>query len=231
MEEHLAKALKVPAGSLVLDAGCGEGSVAHHLASDYGLRIRGVDLLDFSIARAKDKARRSRLDLRFKVGDYSSLDYPDRTFDAVYTMETLEHSVDPQKTLKEFYRVLKPGGTLVLFEYTIPRDSKLSEEDKAVWREIIKGSAMPGLLLFRHGSFPGHLTKAGFAGVKVEDITARTIPMLRRFYHWAVVPYQLIKLLGKREKYANTTAGATMYKATVKRDAWRYLAVSAYKPK
>ncbi len=230
MEEHLAETLGLPSGSLVLDAGCGEGNVAHHLADQHGLKVRGVDLLDFNIARAKRKARQSGLDLELEVGDYHSLKYPDRTFDAVYTMETLEHSREPDRALREFYRVLKPGGKVVLFEYTIPPDDQLTENDRQAWSEVIKGSAMPGLLLFRHDSFPEHLAKAGFTRVRTEDITARTMPLLRRFYRWAIIPYQLIKLLGKREKYANATAGATMYQAALKRDAWRYVVVSAYKP-
>ena len=51
-------------------------------------------------------------------GDYHHLEqYEDGTFDGIYTMETLVHSTDPLEVLKEFLRILKPGGRIALNEY------------------------------------------------------------------------------------------------------------------
>src|SRR5216684_3063976 len=53
MIEKLAEKLNLRRGSLLLDAGCGEGFVAMYLATKYGFMVQGVDLLDFSIEKAK----------------------------------------------------------------------------------------------------------------------------------------------------------------------------------
>ena len=56
------------------------------------------------------------------------------------------------------------------------------------------------------------LKDAGFIDINIEDITERILPMLRRFYQIALVPYQLIKIFGLRKKFMNTTAAVEAYK-------------------
>src|SRR3990172_2370233 len=58
MEDKLAERLHLKNNSHVLDAGCGEGKVAIYLAKTYNLRITGVDLLDWSVTKAKENAIR-----------------------------------------------------------------------------------------------------------------------------------------------------------------------------
>ena len=227
MTDQLGKTLDVPKESLVLDAGCGEGATALQLARDYGLRVRGIDVLEFNVKRAQEKARKGNLDIKFAVANYNKIPFQDDTFDAVYAMETVSHSPDYRMTLREFQRVLKPGGVLVLFEYTIPPDDQLTPIDRRNWQRIADGSSMASLHSFRHGTMSKLLADAGFGHVSERDITARTMPMLKRFYQLAIMPYQLVRLFGVQARYANTAAGATMYKAARDRDAWRYLILRA----
>jgi ubiquinone/menaquinone biosynthesis C-methylase UbiE len=88
-------------------------------------------LLDFNIARAVRAANRQRLADRvdFKLGSYQKLPFKANSFDGVYTMETLVHSPAYHEALKEFQRVLKPGGKLVLFEYSLKPANKLSADE------------------------------------------------------------------------------------------------------
>jgi cyclopropane fatty-acyl-phospholipid synthase-like methyltransferase len=59
MEDHLGRALDLPAGASVLDAGCGRGAVALHLAAAFGLRVDGVDIVAADVRGAARKARKA----------------------------------------------------------------------------------------------------------------------------------------------------------------------------
>ncbi|MGW6276002.1 class I SAM-dependent methyltransferase [Kribbella sp. NPDC055071] len=66
----------------VLDAGCGSGENALHLAS-LGLRVLGVDVAETALARAREKARERGLEVEFETGDALHLERLGRTFDTV----------------------------------------------------------------------------------------------------------------------------------------------------
>jgi len=214
MADKMGETLDLPPNSKVLDAGCGEGSTAMRLADKYKLKVTGVDLLDFNIATAKRKASESSLtdSLSFKLGNYLRLDYPDNSFDGLYTMETLVHAPDYKAALKEFKRVLKPGGRIVLFEYSMPSQDKMNARERQAFKIINEGSVMYSYPYFVHGRFTSILEQAGFQNVKTKNITDKMLPMLKRFWQMGVLPYQIIKLAGKRKKYVNTTAGVELYK-------------------
>ena len=232
MVEQLYKKLGLKADALLLDAGCGEGEVAIYLANKYQLQIRGIDILDFSIKKANEKRVHLGLESRvkFQVGDYTSLDFPDGIFDGVYTMETLVHAPDYKKTLEEFYRVLKPTGKLVLFEYSVCPLENIPEKSRETMEIIIQESGMHSLPHFLHEGFPEMLKNAGFQNVTVENITSRVTPMLKRFYQIAFIPYWFIKLFGLQRKFVNMTAGAEGYKNMAGNDFWRYNIITATRP-
>ena len=134
MEDHLFVNLNVPSGSKVLDAGCGLGHIAAHLASK-GLQIYGIDIVYNHVRWAKQHIKTKHLQSSVTIGllDYHNLSQlADNSFDAVYTMETLVHATDANKALREFFRILKPGGSIALYEYdhllsaNIPRQTPQS---------------------------------------------------------------------------------------------------------
>ena len=230
MEDQLGTVLRLPPGSWVLDAGCGEGDVAVRMATRFGLHVEGVDLLEFSLDKAHRKARRLGLEdlLRFRRMDYANLRFPDQTFDGAYTMETLVHAFDHERALQELLRVLKPGGKLALFEYSVapPRDRSAAQQ---AWFDFsVEGGAMPSLPSFVHGTFPEILGRAGFVAVAVQDVTERMMPMLRRFAQIGYVPCQLGKLLGLQGELVNCTSAVQAYRH---RSMWRYNIVTAERPR
>ncbi len=102
-------------GMKVLDAGCGTGNFSMKMAR-LGVRVEGVDLSEPMIGYANEKAAASeyRDRLRFHVGDLYALDFPDDSFDAVLSMAAFEFIHDDMKALKEFMRVVKPGGYVLI---------------------------------------------------------------------------------------------------------------------
>jgi sterol 24-C-methyltransferase len=229
MEDELGQRLELPPGSSVADAGCGEGWVALRLADKFGLRVAGVDVLMDNIERAKRATVESGLakQLRFQVADYAQLPFESGSFDGLYTMETLVHADDHIAALAEFRRVLKPGGRLVLFEYTMPRRDDMDARKAAAFDEICDTSAMPSFRHFINGTLPDIVSGAGFKIVHAADFSKAVEPMLRSFAFWGTVPYWLARQLRLKHKVVNAMAGVELYRY---RASWHYIAVVADTP-
>jgi SAM-dependent methyltransferase len=229
MEDRLGRALDLPGGALVLDAGCGRGAVAVRMVTGFGLRVEGIDLLPADVRHARRRAaRRGAADrARFQVMDYGRLRFPDGHFDGAYTMETMVHAPDPTAVLDELHRVLKPGGRLVLFEYSMAPRQALTARQRRVFDVIIAESAMHGLPGFVHGRFPALLHAAGFRDVEVEDVSERMLPMLRRLAQVFWLPYQLSRPLRLQRRLVNALAAVEAYRH---REVWRYNIVTARAP-
>lgn len=226
MNEQLAKRLALPAGSKVLDAGCGEGGVAIHLARNHSLNVTGIDLLDFNISNATTNAKRQGVDniIKFIQCDYSESKLPSAHFDAIYTMETLVHSPDYHRTIKEFKRLLKPNGKIVLFEYSMAPKIEIPKETENAFIQVNVLASMPAFDLFRYGVLEDYLKTNGFKNVTSDNITDRMLPMLQKFYKIARFPYVLVGFLGLRNHFVNSMSAVVFWK---NRKWFRYNIISA----
>jgi SAM-dependent methyltransferase len=103
------------AGMHVLDAGCGSGSMAREIArSAPGSTVVGVDLREKYLEYARRRSEAEGLkNLTFKTGDVRELPFADDSFDIVWTKYLLQWVAEPMRAMREFARVLKPGGLLV----------------------------------------------------------------------------------------------------------------------
>ncbi|MCJ7740691.1 class I SAM-dependent methyltransferase [Candidatus Microgenomates bacterium] len=230
MIDKLAETIKLPKHSYLLDAGCGEGYTAIYLAQHYHYHVAGVDLLDFNITSAKKKSQKEGVKekVNFHIMNYEHLTYSDSTFDGVYTLETLVHAQNYIKALREFHRILKPHGKIVLFEYTMAPQKLLTKQQKEMATLVNKVSGMHSFSHFIHGSFPNIMKEAGFTTVSVTDITQEVLPGLKFFYYLAFLVYPIIKLLKLQKIFINATCAVEAYK-NVKDDIFRYVIVEAVK--
>jgi ubiquinone/menaquinone biosynthesis C-methylase UbiE len=109
-------------GDAVLDVGCGTGTLALEVARHIGRtgRVAGVDPGTQQIARARAKAARRHLPIDFQIGVIEQLPFPDHSFDVVFSTLMMHHLPAPFKRqgLSEIARVLKPGGRLVIADFT-----------------------------------------------------------------------------------------------------------------
>ncbi len=98
----------------VLDVGCGAGFLSNELAKQ-GLQVTGVDLSEESLkVAAKHDHTNSVV---YQSADAYHLPFPDATFDVLTAMDFLEHVENPDLVIKEFSRVLKPGGLFIFHTF------------------------------------------------------------------------------------------------------------------
>lgn len=108
-----------PAGSRVLEVGCGVGAQTVHLAArSPGALLTAVDVSRESLgqAAARVAAERPGARVRWRHGDLHDLPFPDGSFDHLFVCFVLEHLPDPAAALAAVRRVLRPGGTLTVIE-------------------------------------------------------------------------------------------------------------------
>ncbi|MBI2106728.1 methyltransferase domain-containing protein [Candidatus Woesearchaeota archaeon] len=209
MQDLIAKKLKITNKDIVLDAGCGRGVVSTYLAKRYKCSVKGIDLIEFELKMADSLARELNVSksVEFYSMDYSNMKFKNNSFDCLYTMETLSHSINIRKTLRELYRVLKKNGRIALFEYTIADDKEFSSYEMKMLETVAYSSAMDGLKSFRHNQFQNILKEVGFKNIKVEDITGNTAPSIYRLRRYLILPYYLfVKPFSLQKRYPNATA-------------------------
>ncbi len=97
-----------PEGHKILDVGSGDGTFLKLM------EMRGWDVTGVETESAPAEYARKVLGLKIFDGDLEIVQFPDDSFDVVTFYQVLEHVPDPLKTLKEAYRILAPGGTLIV---------------------------------------------------------------------------------------------------------------------
>lgn len=158
-------------GRLVLDGGCGPGRASERLRAR-GARVVALDLAPrmLALATARGAARAA-------VGDVARLPFGEGTFDVVLSTEVIEHTPDPLDSARELYRVLRPGGHLVL------------STPNWLWQPVVRAASLLRLRPFdglENFPRPAALRRAlEVAGADVRDH--------RGVHLW---PFQLRPLLG-----------------------------------
>ena len=139
-------------GNSVLDVGCGTGEVTL-LAKTRAAngKVYGIDPAPEMIAVARKKAARKGLEIDFRVGVIEALPFPDSSIDVVTSSLMMHHLPEDLKVsgLAEIYRVLKPGGRLLIADIMRPTGSLLNHLFIALTRHqgLRKGiEDMQGLL-------------------------------------------------------------------------------------
>ena len=116
--EYAISKLSLRNDQKILDIGCGIGGAARFISNTIGCEVTGIDLTPEYIHCAQDLSRRLKLETlnRFEVGSALDMPYSDRQFDAAVTFHVAMNIEDRAALYKETARVLKPGGSLCIFD-------------------------------------------------------------------------------------------------------------------
>jgi len=127
-------------GKLVLDVCTGTAGVAMEIADHHDDRIVGLDVSHFMLEAGLRAVEKKNLDGRVQLiqGRAEHLPFPDQTFDTVVFTYLLRYVQDPDATIREMSRVLKPGGELLSLEFGLPEALWV----RALW-EIYNRVVMP----------------------------------------------------------------------------------------
>ncbi|MCI0857243.1 MAG: methyltransferase domain-containing protein, partial [Chloroflexi bacterium] len=121
---------EVRPGQKLLDVGCGTGTLAILAKAKAGPdgEVHGIDASPEMIEVACRKADKAGADVRFQVGLFEDIPFPDDQFDLALSSLMLHHLPDELKRegFAEIYRVLKPGGRLLTVDFGAPSNSLIS---------------------------------------------------------------------------------------------------------
>ena len=172
-------ALGLGSGRRALEVACGSGGITCRMAQETGAACTGVDINTFGIEAAQLRAQGLGLadQVAFRIADASRpLPFPDESFDAVFCNDSINHFPGRPAVLRDWLRVLRPGGRL-LYTDPIVVTGQLSNE------EVRQRSAIGYFLFTPPGVNERLLAEAGFAVREVRDVTESVARVSARWRH------------------------------------------------
>lgn len=109
--------LGLPAGTRLLDIGCGAGQLTIP-AARCGIHVTGLDLAQNLVDHANARAKAEGLDLDIRQGDAEAIPFPDASFDAVMSFIGSMFAPRPDLVASEMARVCRPGGQMIMGNWT-----------------------------------------------------------------------------------------------------------------
>jgi MPBQ/MSBQ methyltransferase len=186
---------KLPAGTTLIDVGCGIGGSSRILAQDYGFAVTGVTISPQQVQRAQELTP-DGVTAQFKVDDALALSFPDASFDIVWSVEAGPHMPDKAQFARELLRVLKPGGILVVADWNQRDDRRipLNFWEKPVMQQLLDQWAHPKFSSIEEFSELLEATGMVQGNVTTGDWTKETLPAwLDSIWQGIARPQGLIK--------------------------------------
>ncbi len=194
LTREVAARADVGDGDRVLDAGCGVGGSAIWMAENLGAEVTGININENQIQKARRGAARHGVEDRteFEVRDFADTGFDDESFSVVWLVEAACHAEDKRGLLDEMYRVLEPGGRIVVADGFLGKEELSQREEKGV-EAMLEGMAAPNLDTY--AEFLSHAEDAGFTSVEFEDRYDSVYPSARRIYRMTLLTLPVAVML------------------------------------
>lgn len=223
------------AEDVLLDAGCGIGGSAIYVSKHFGCTTTGISIVPYQIKQAEQKSKEHGVGhlSSFQVADYCAMPFQDASFTVVWAIESVCYALDKKAFLEEAFRVLKPGGRLIVADGFRFKEV-LSVKEEQIMKRWEDGYAVHQLA--HHHVFRNQIKEVGFQNITVKEANALVMPSAKRLYYFGLAAKyyrKLLKLVGKTYgndvTIKNTEAAINQYLG-IKKGLWTYDVFMAQKP-
>lgn len=232
--EVLANLAGIKEGDLVLDAGCGVAGSGIWLAKNRKAEVIELNIVRKQLNKGIRLAEKNtvRNNLIFTQADYQRVPYKDQCIDVVWSLESIEHSDDTAGLINEFYRVLKPGGRIVVTG-TFKGSNEASKKQK---EQMDIGMRAAGAFNdFRSAEEMGRLMNdVGFGKIQNQNVTnlvmrsAKEMELMCRLGLPGARLAHAIRLVS--QEMLDNTAWGTYQAGLFRKNVTEYNILSAVKP-
>ncbi|PKI52842.1 hypothetical protein CRG98_026790 [Punica granatum] len=170
--KEFVEKLDLKPGQKVLDVGCGIGGGDFYMSEKYDVEVLGIDLLVNMISIALERAIGLKCAVEFEVADCTTKEYPENSFDVIYSRDTILHIQDKPALFRSFFKWLKPGGKVLISDYCRSPGTPSPDFAAHIKRR--------GYDLHDVEAYGQMLRDAGFSEVIAEDRTDQFIKVLER---------------------------------------------------
>lgn len=155
----------------ILDAGSGDGSVSNYLAIKFpNVNFTGVTLSPKGVELARKMKKEKHINnVKFIVGNYNATGFPDSSFDGVFAIESSSYTQNKIDFIHEMYRVLKPGGKIVISDGFLINDIPLNSFMKKAYLLFLKKRGLSDFVSIRN--FESYLKSQEFKEINIRNIT------------------------------------------------------------
>ncbi|MGK7949918.1 MAG: methyltransferase domain-containing protein [Xenococcaceae cyanobacterium] len=164
----------------IIDVGCGIGGSTLYLAEKFGAKATGITLSAVQASRATERAIAANLEdkVQFQVANALDMPFADNSFDLVWSLESGEHMPDKTKFLQECYRVLQPGGKLILATWchreTNSLAGELTTDEIEHLKEIYRVYCLPYVISL--SEYRSIALECGFQNLRSDDWSIAVAP-------------------------------------------------------
>ncbi|MFZ5987252.1 MAG: class I SAM-dependent methyltransferase [Bacillota bacterium] len=190
---ELLRNTHINSNTSLLDVGCGAGQTSAFIAKRYRCKVTAVDINEEMLKRSSDKFNREKLKIDLIRANAEDLPFASESFDILLS-ESVTAFTNINRSLKEYYRVLKQHGTLMAIEIT--SESSLTSNDLSNIKFVYNIDRVPTT-----DEWIGAFTKAGFTALKTFRVAVgptnriTSIGMLMDFFpHIRILQYYRKKL-------------------------------------